>query len=220
MRRSRWVVLAATAITAALLAGCSSSSPNPGPSASDSRATTTTSTSASSTPPSTGSQSTPPTSRSSTPADPRVAAAVKAYENFMAAYEVSEQHPPSSPAKPYVAGSDFTRYSFDPARIEYVSYIRGLMQLQVAYRGTPPVPRVFVTNVDLGAKPYPTVMLVDCPTAPDDWKVVATSPGPPATTKTAPKAPPPYKATVTVIFYEKRWGVYKIRTDTSRTCTP
>jgi hypothetical protein len=203
----------------AVIAGCSSSTPNPGPRASDSHGTsTTTSGSTSTSPPS--SSSPPSTTGSSAPADPRVAAAVKAYENFVAAYEVSQQHPPTAPNKPYVAGGDFTKYSFDPARIEYVGYILGLTQLQLAYRGTRPSPRVSVTNVNLAAKPNPTVTLIDCPTAPANWKIVATSPGPPPTTKTAPKAQPPYRAAVTVIFYEKRWGVQKITTDTSRTCTP
>lgn len=221
MRGSRWVVLVAAAMAAAL-AGCSSNKPNPGPSAPDSHVSSPSTTSASGGPtsPKTSAATTPATSSSSAPADPRVAAAVKAYDNFMAAYAVSEQHPPDSQGKPYVAGGDFTKYAFDPARIEYVSYILGLTQLQLAYRGTPPVPRVSVTNADLATKPYPTVTLVDCPTAPNNWKVVATSPGPPATTKTTPKAPPPYKATVTVIFYEKHWGVSKITTDTSRTCQP
>lgn len=108
---------------------------------------------------------------------------------------------------------------FDPARGEYVGYVLNLTLAQLAYRGTPPTPRPSVTNVDLAAKPYPTVTLTDCPTAPGNWKVVATS-GPPPTTKTAPKVPAPYKATVTVIFYEKRWGVSRMAVDSSRTCTP
>lgn len=108
---------------------------------------------------------------------------------------------------------------FDPARSEYVGYVLNLTLAQLAYQGTPPTPRLSVTNADLAARPYPTVTLTDCPTAPASWKVVATS-GPPPTTKTSPTAPPPYKATVTVIYYEKHWGVSKMTVDTSKTCQP
>lgn len=221
MRSSRLVALLA-AVMAIVVVGCSSSSPNPGPSAPDSSQVTTASTpstSGSSASPSASSSTTPATSSSSVPADPRVAAAVKAYDNFMATYAVSERHPPAGPDKPYVAGGDFPRYMFDPARSEYVGYVLNLTLAQLAYQGTPPTPRLSVTNADLAARPYPTVTLTDCPTAPASWKVVATS-GPPPTTKTSPTAPPPYKATVTVIYYEKHWGVSKMTVDTSKTCQP
>lgn len=219
MRTSHRVAFVSAAM-AVVVAGCSSNTPNPGPSGTDGSTTPSTSgTSGSPTAPTTSSTTTPATSSSSAPADPRVAAAVRAYDNFMATYAVSQQHPPATPDKPYVAGGDFPKYMFDPARSEYVGYVLNLTLAQLAYRGTPPMPRLSVTNADLAAKPYPTVTLTDCPTAPASWKVVATS-GPPPTTKTSPKAPPPYKATVTVIFYEKRWGVSKMTVDTSKTCQP
>ena len=210
-RRSRWAALVAAAMTAALLAGCSSSSPNPGPSASDSRGTSSSTSGSTTTPPPT-SGSPPATTSSSAPADPRVAAAVKAYESFMNAYNVAELHPT------YAAAGSFVKYSFDPARADASSEILFLVQGHLKYVGTPPTPRLSVAKVDLAAAPYPTVTVVDCPTAPASWKVVATS-GPPPTTR-QPKARPPYKITAQVILYEKHWGVQKMTVDSTRTCSP
>jgi hypothetical protein len=129
-------------------------------------------------------------------------------------------NPPKQVGDPLPGGGNFRPYSFDPVQGQTLSDVLSLTQLQVAYRGTPPVSRVSVTSVDLAAKPYPTVTLTDCPT-PANWKIVATSPGPPPTVKSSPSgAPAPNLATAKVIFYEKRWGVSTISTDTSRTCKP
>lgn len=219
--RNRAVVVTAVLTCAALVAvGCTSSGGKPNPSASV-RSTDPSSSSAPSTTSATSTipSSTPATSRSA-PADPRVAAAVKAYQAFATAFAISEQHPPKAASDPYAPGGNFPKYMFDPARAEYVGQILSLTQLQVAYRGTPPVPRVSVTNVDLGAKPYPTIVLGDCP-VPARWKVVATTPGAPPTVKSSPSsAPPPYLASVQMIFYRKHWGVSRIGTNTSKTCTP
>jgi hypothetical protein len=136
----------------------------------------------------------------------------------MTAYGVSEQHPPAAPNKPYVPGGNFPKYSFDPARADSVGDILFLTQGNLKYEGTAPTVRASVTGVDLAAAPYPTVTVTDCPTAPENWKVVATS-GPPPTIKT-PKVAPPYKVTAQVISYENHWGVYKLKVDDSRTCSP
>jgi hypothetical protein len=143
---------------------------------------------------------------------------VKAYESFVTAYQVSQHQPPSAPNKPYVANGNFPKYSFDPARADTVSSILFLTEGHLRYEGTPPAHRVSVTNANLGAAPYPTVTLTDCPTAPSSWRVVATS-GPPPTTR-KPKVPPPYRVTAKVIFYEKHWGVSTLKVDDSRTCSP
>jgi hypothetical protein len=143
---------------------------------------------------------------------------VKAYESFVTAWQVSEQQPPAAPDKPYVAAGDFTKYAFDPARAEAVGDVLFLTEGHLKYVGTAPAVRVSVTNVNLAAKPYPTITVADCPTAPASWKVVATS-GPPPTTKT-PKVQPPYEVTAQVIFYEKHWGVARMTADSSRTCSP
>ena len=216
MRRSRWVLLVAAAMVAAL-AGCSSNTPNPGPTAPDSQVSST-GASGSSTSPKTGPATTSASSSTSAPADPRVAAAVKAYDNFMAAYQMSQRHPPSAPNKPYVAGGNFPLFAFDPARADTVGSILFLTEGNLKYEGTPPSHRVSVTHADLAAAPYPTVTVTDCPTAPASWKVVAIA-GPPPTTKT-PKVPPPYRVTAQVIFYEKHWGVSTLKVDDSRTCSP
>lgn len=129
-------------------------------------------------------------------------------------------HPPKKVGDPLPRSGNFRPYSFDPIQGQTLSDILSLTELQVAYRGTPPLSRVSVTSVDLAGKPYPTVTLTDCPTL-ANWKIVATSPGPPPTVKSSPSgAPPPHLATAKVIFYEKRWGVSRISTDASRTCKP
>ena len=129
-------------------------------------------------------------------------------------------HPPKKIGDPLPAGGNFRQFSFDPAQGQVLNDVFSLTQLQVAYRGTPAVARPTVANVDLTAKPYPTVTFSDCP-VPAKWKVVATTPGPPPTVKSSPsEAPAPNLTTAKVIFYEKRWGVSTISTNTSRTCTP
>lgn len=203
-----------------VVTGCTSSTAKPGRSTNGSAADPSTTSSTSTTRTTSAPPPSTPTTSSSTPADPRVVAAVRAYEAFAKAFAVSEQHPPKAANDPYAPGGNFPKYMFDPARAEYVGQVLSLSQLQVAYRGTPARPRASVTKVDLGAKPYPTVVVADCP-VPPKWKVVATTPGPPPTVKSSPAAaPPPYLATVQVIFYKKHWGVYKIATNTSTTCTP
>lgn len=214
------LALVAAALAAAAVAGCSSSSPNPGPSATDGQSTTPSSpgTSGSSTAPSTGSAFTSPTASSSTPADPRVAAAVKAYENFFKATNVSFAHPPLKIGDPNPKGGDFRPYSFDPAQGQIISYVFSLTEDGIEYRGTPPTPRVSVVSAQLAAKPYPTVTLTDCPTAPPSWNAYYRATGKPTVDKPG-QVPPPYLVTVTVIFYEKHWGVQKLAPNASRTCT-
>lgn len=204
---------------ASIVTSCTSSSPRPGPSRSDQSGT-------SGSPRSTLATSTLPANSSSTPspststyADPKVAAAVKAYRSFIEAYEFSQQHPPKAANAPYARSGDFTKYSFDPIRAKIAGSILFLTQGRLAYRGTPPAPRPSVTGLAIAAKPYPTITIEDCPTAPANWKVVAIS-GQPPTSHRPSKAAPPYRITAQVIFYLKRWGVYKLTTNTARTCTP
>lgn len=219
MRRSLLVELAAAAAVVAI-AGCSSSgSPKPGPTAPISQSTDlSTSPAASSSTSSTSAAPSTTPSKSTSAADPRVAAALSAYESFVKSYQVSERHPPSAANKPYVASGSFPRFSFDPVRADAVSYILFLTQSQLKYVGTAPATRASVMTVSLNATPYPTVTVSDCPTAPASWKAVATS-GPPATTK-PPKVAPPYRVTAQVIYYEKHWGVYKQTVTSSKTCSP
>lgn len=212
------VVLLVTAV-----AGCSSSgSPNLRSSASDSVTTSPTGSHSSDTPSTSPTESPPtsPSSSTSSPADPRVAAALHAYVSFTKSVAYAYMHPPKKVGHPLPAKGNFRRFSFDPAQGQMLNDVFSLTQLQVAYRGRPALARASVANVDLTAKPYPTVTVTDCP-VPANWKVVATSPGPPPIVKSSPSgAPAPNPTTAKVIFYEKRWGVSTLTTNTSRTCTP
>lgn len=213
-------ITAALACVAFVVTSCTSSSPTPGPSPTDKSGTSGSGVSAPAT------SNTPPANSSSTPspststyADPKIAAAVKAYRSFIEAYEFSQQHPPKAADAPYAHSGDFTKYSFDPIRAKIAGSILFLTQGHLAYHGTPPAPRPSVTGLAIAAKPYPTITIEDCPTAPANWKVVAIS-GQPPTSHRPSNAAPPYRITAQVIFYLKRWGVYKLTTNTARTCTP
>lgn len=224
MRRSSLVAFVAAAAAVVALAGCGNSgSPNPGPSAPNTQsADPSTSPASTSSPTSTPSSAptTTPNESSSAPADPRVAAALKVYLAFSKTVAFTYMHPPKKIGNPLPSGGNFRPYSFDPAQGQVLNDVFSLTQLQVAYRGTPAISRPTVSNVDLTAKPYPTVTLTDCP-VPANWKIVATSPGPPPTVKSsAPGAPAPNLITAKVIFYEKHWGVSTMTTNISRTCTP
>lgn len=222
MQRFRFVVSVMAALLVTALAACSSSgSPNPRSSASDSATTSPASPRRSATARTSPiSPSTSPSGGSSTPADPRVAAALKTYVRFTKAVAYAYMHPPKRTGDPLPSAGNFRQFSFDPAQGQVLNDVFSLTQLQVAYRGTPAVARPSVANVDLTAKPYPTVTLTDCP-VPARWKIVATSPGPPPTVQSSPSgAPAPNLTTAKIIMYEKRWGVSTVTTHTSRTCTP
>ena len=128
------------------------------------------------------------------------------------------QRTPRQPGKPYAPASDFTRYSFDPMRSQEDTYIASLAATDQAFRGTPPTPRIHVSHADLNAKPYPTVVLTNCPTPAPTWVAYDTKTGK-AIPYTAAKVPSPYLSTVTLILYEGHWGVQKTSVDSSRTCT-
>jgi hypothetical protein len=166
----------------------------------------------------------PPTSTSassasaSTPSiDPAARPAVDAYLAYVAASDNAERAPQA-----FVDGknpaTDFTKYTFDPRRARYTAYITGLAQQQVAFRGTPPQPRVSVTSVDIAAKPYPTVVLSDCRTPAPTWAAYDLKTG-----KRVPfvknKVPLPYRSTVRMIHYQGRWGVSDVNADSTKTCT-
>lgn len=149
--------------------------------------------------------------------DPQARPAVGAYESFWKASAAALRAPVAFNAK-LPPDADFTRYSWDPARTTYRGYVAGLAEDGVAFRGTPPEPRLRVESVDLEAKPYPVVTLKDCQTPAPDWQsyVVRTGERAPEATQSPP---PPYEITAKMIFYQNRWGLQDTSTDTSRTCT-
>ena len=220
MQKIRLAVPVMAALLVVAGTGCSSGSSNPRPSASDSPTASSTGSRTSSTTSTLPSETQPssPSSSASTPADPRVAAAVSSYTNFINAVNVTYTNPPKKIGDPFPARGDFRTYSFDPAQGQLISYVLSLTEGGIEYRGTPPTSRVAVVSTDLVAKPYPTVTLTDCPTAPPSWNAYHRKTGKPTTDKPT-KVSPPYLVTVQVIYYEKHWGVQKLTPNASRTCT-
>jgi hypothetical protein len=155
----------------------------------------------------------------SAPADPRVAAAVKVYTNFVTATNYTYAHPPRKVGDPLPKRGDFRPYSFDPAQGEVLNYVFSLTTDGIAYRGTPPTPRITVAAVHLGAAPYSTVTVADCPTAPPSWTTYYRASGKPTKSKPG-QVKPPYLITAQLIFYKKHWGVQKLTPNAKRTCTP
>lgn len=159
-----------------------------------------------------------PTASPSPSVDPAAQPAVEAYLAFSAA-AVAAQRDPATFSKSEKNAGALTSVAFDPIRINYILYIQQLANAKTAFRGTPSQPRVTVKSVDLAAKPYPKVVLTDCPTEEPTWRLYYLKTG-----KVAPqvkeKVPRPYLATVEVIKVHGRWGASTINVDTSQTCTP
>lgn len=220
MKRLRLVALVMAALSVTAVAGCGSSSKTTHPISSATDSPTTASNSSHSSDGTTAestSSSASPGSSTATPTDPRVAAAVKSYEDFISAVNVTYANPPRKIGDPFPPGGNFRAYSFDPAQGQLISYVFSLTEGGIEYRGTPPTSRISVATTDLAAKPYPTVTLTDCPTAPPSWNAYYRKTGKPTTGRPS-KVKPPYLVTVKVIYYEKHWGVQKLTPNASRTC--
>jgi hypothetical protein len=143
---------------------------------------------------------------------------VDVYEAFNEAAAEAQRHPYGVDDKPPL-GADFAQYSWDPFRAQYAAYIWGLANDGGEFRGTPPTLNVTVKSINLKAKDWPTVVLSDCQTDGDDWKYYNIKTGE-VQPDSKQKVSPPYRSTVTMILYKKRWGVQKVALDSSRTCTP
>jgi hypothetical protein len=151
--------------------------------------------------------------------DPKAQPAVDAYLHFVAARAVALRSPRKL-GENYLPAADFTRFSFDPARGQANASIVSLGEQGLLFKGDPGRPRVKVAAIESDAKPYPTVVLKDCPTPTPTWRIYDAKTGKdvtqPLPTGTQPT---PYLSTVEVIYYQGRWGVSKIVADSSRTCT-
>jgi hypothetical protein len=141
---------------------------------------------------------------------------VTAYRAFTKAEQISERTPPKNVSDSYASGGDFTRYAFDPARRDLISAVLALTQGGIAFRGTPPAPRIKVTSVRTSGG-GPTVVLSNCPTPAPSWVAYLRKNGKVVNAK-SPGAPLPHLMTVTVIYVQNRWGVSKIVPDTKHTC--
>jgi hypothetical protein len=156
--------------------------------------------------------------RPSASIDPQALPAVRAYEAFQKAANNAQRKPVSS-GEDWPAGADFTKFSFDPIKTAYVSYVWGLEAQGVEFRGTPDTPHITVAKINLKASPWPTVLLKDCPTG-GDWQEYSIKTGKRVPSAEDPDVPPPYWITAKMIFYKQHWGLHSTTVDKSRTCTP
>jgi len=157
---------------------------------------------------------------SPTPAiPPKAQPAVDAYVNFVAARAEALKNPRKL-GKSYLPAADFTKFSFDPVRGQANASIVSLGEQGLLFKGDPGRPRVKVAAIESDAKPYPMVVLKDCPTPTPTWRIYDAKTGKDVTLPLPTGAQPtPYLSTVEVIYYQGRWGVSKIVADSSRTCT-
>jgi hypothetical protein len=145
----------------------------------------------------------------STSVDPAAQPAVDAYLKFANAVSNAERKPHQL-GQAIDPAADYGKYSFDPVRAQENAYILYLAQKGWVRRGTPPTPHPQVVTVDLAAKPYPTVVLTNCPTPSPGWERNYYD------AKTGKPVPDPYATqtpltlSVQVIHFENHWGVYKI----------
>jgi hypothetical protein len=154
---------------------------------------------------------------SPTPAiDPKAQPAVDAYLAYMNRLNMAQRNP-NPPGQDIAFGADYTKYSFDPERSETSVFIHQLSSQGLMRAGDPGRPRPKVRSMDLVAKPFPIVVLTDCPTHAGKW--VAHDGKNAAVPPPAGAVPAPYRTTVQVINYKNHWGVAKITTDSGRTCS-
>jgi hypothetical protein len=173
-----------------------------------------------STAPTSTSMTSSPTSSQTPTIDPKARPAVTAYMNFVAARGEAMRNPRKLGGADYLPAADFTKYAFDPVRGQTNASIVSLSEQGQLFKGDPGHPRVKVDAIEPDAKPYPTVVLKDCPTPTPTWQIYDARTGKAVTMTLPPGTPPtPYLSTVEVIYYQGHWGVSKIDADTSRTCT-
>jgi hypothetical protein len=160
-----------------------------------------------------------PTSSQTATIDPQAEPAVNAYMNFVAALAQASRSPRKL-GQSFLPAQDFTKFSFDPIRGQANASIVSLSEQGQLFKGDPGHPRVSVAAIKPDAKPYPTVVLKDCPTPTPTWRIYDAKTGKAMTITLPPGTKPtPYLSTIEVIYYQGHWGVSKIDADTSRTCT-
>jgi hypothetical protein len=160
-----------------------------------------------------------PTSSQTPTVDPKAQPAVDSYLAYMTASNDALRNPRAL-GQDFAAGADYTKYSFNPELSQFSAFINQLRSQGLKMMGDPGRPRPMVQSIDLAAKPSPLVVLTDCPTPAVEWDAHDVKTGknmavPPPTGT----VPPPYRTTVQVISYQGHWGVSKITTDSSQTCS-
>ena len=151
--------------------------------------------------------------------DPKAQSAVTAYLAYISASNRA-QLKPETLGQDLMPSANYTKYSFDPERSAFSALIYQLSSQGLRMDGDPGRSRPEVRTLDLAAKPYPVVVLTDCPTPAVAWDAYDVRTGkdvsvmPPSGTVSSP-----YRTTVQVIHAQSHWGVSKITTDASRTCS-
>lgn len=177
-------------------------------------------------PPSNSSASTsasqPPPSSSAAPsssvttAAPQGGAALAAYTAFQTASRNAEKRPSDLSLRKVIAA-----HSIEPALTNEAAGLLSYSVNDIAWLGTPPSPRAKILALQLGATPYPTVTLKDCPTAAPSWKPYNIKTHQPVPVKfPGSTAPPPHAITATVVYYHSQWVVQKTVTEVKKTCAP
>jgi hypothetical protein len=157
----------------------------------------------------------PPTASPKPVIDPQAQPAVAAFNHYLTA-TFNSQMKPRHLGQAYQTAADFTKWAFDPMLGEENAYIGYLAAQGQAFRGTPPRPRLSVSQMSTTAKPYPTVVLSNCPTPSPSWVAYQVVTGK-AIPYTQPKVKPPYRSEVVVIYHQRHWGVQKTTVDSSKT---
>jgi hypothetical protein len=160
-----------------------------------------------------------PTSSQIPTIDPKAQPAVTAYLAYISASNMAQRRPQTL-GQDLLPSANYLKYSFDPERSAFSALVYQLSSQGLMMDGDPGRSRPEVRTLDLAAKPYPVVVLTDCPTPAVAWDVYDVRTGkdvsvmPPSGT-----VPSPYRTTVQVINAQNHWGVSKITTDVSRTCS-
>jgi hypothetical protein len=167
------------------------------------RTTTTTSRPATTTPKATATIAVPKVEKSAQ-------GAVDAYIDYLRAAVYVEADPGE------IRRGDMNKLLGAKARTGINASLDALAKAGIAYRGTPPDPRVKVIEVASSK----LVLLSSCPlqSKSDPYRQVVVATGKPV--KVSDRRPgPPYLRTLTMFHNKKRWVLIKFSDDTSRTCT-
>jgi hypothetical protein len=167
----------------------------------------------------TTSATTPATSSPTPTIDPKAQPAVDAYLAYVTASN-NALRKPRGLGETLAPGADYNKYSFDPAKHSLSAVVLRLSSQGLKMTGDPGEPRIQLQSLEIGAKPYPLVVLSDCPTPPVQWHPTDVKTGKDVSAPLpAGVAAPPYKTTVQVIYYQGHWGVSKTTSDSSLTCS-
>lgn len=215
MSHCRWLFVVSALATAAV--GCSSSSSGHAHTSASSTADPPNRSSSTPTSSAASSASTPPTTPPATsPSPDPTRPAVAAYLRYRAIVNAAEKSPSSTRLL-----NELAAITADPQQQRDGAMLLQNRINQVAWRGIPPRSRAKVSESNLQAKPYLTVMVRDCPTVSATWKPYLTTTGK-SVPVTYPKgsARPPYAFTATVVEYRSHWVVQKVTMYLRKTCAP